>query len=134
MELIKLKKITVNLKEPSQSAVALVNEFTLSKALENLIDNAISYSHDGGVIQMELERMEKEVIFKIADQGIGIPKEDQPSIFREFFRARNAVKKKNVGTGLGLFIVKNIVEGHGGKVWFTSEENKGSTFYVSIPR
>ena len=133
VELIKLKKIKIDFKKPTD-AVAEVNEFTLVKAFENLIDNAISYSHDGGVIQMELVQTEKELTFKISDYGIGIPKEDQPLIFQQFFRARNAVTKKNVGTGLGLFIVKNIVEGHGGKVWFISEENKGSTFYFSIPR
>jgi len=131
---LKLKKISVNYKKIIEDAAININEFTIKKTIENLIDNAISYSHEGGQIYIEISGDDKAILFKIADQGIGIPKEDQPSIFEQFFRARNAIKQKNVGTGLGLFISKNIVEGHKGKISFKSEENRGSTFYITIPR
>ncbi|MFN7088259.1 MAG: sensor histidine kinase, partial [Candidatus Paceibacteria bacterium] len=74
------------------------------------------------------------LIFSIEDEGIGIPETDQKSIFQQFFRAKNAISKKNVGTGLGLFIVKSIIEGHGGTISFISQENKGSTFTFTLPR
>jgi signal transduction histidine kinase len=71
--------------------------------------------------------------FKIQDTGIGIPKEVRDRIFTKFFRAPNAAKIDTEGSGLGLFVTKNIVESHGGKIWFESEEGKGTTFYFTIP-
>ncbi len=76
---------------------------------------------------------EKEITFSIKDSGIGIPKEQGQRIFTKFFRAENAIRAETVGSGLGLFIDKNIVEAHKGKIWFESELDKGSTFYFSIP-
>ena len=134
LEITKIRKITMAFRVSTSNTAAPVNEFTIEKALANLIDNAIVYSNDGGRIDVELGGTDREITLRVTDQGIGIPKEDQPSIFREFFRAKNAIAKKNVGTGLGLFIAKNIIEGHGGKIWFASEENQGSTFYVKLPR
>ncbi len=110
------------------------NRFGIAKVLENLIDNAITYSHEAGSLEIEIVGEADAVRFSIADRGIGIPKDDQKSIFQEFFRAKNAVLKKNVGTGLGLFLVKTIVEGHGGRAWFESVENRGSTFSFTLPR
>lgn len=111
------------------------NAFTVTKVIENLVDNAIAYSHEGGLITMAIRGDENEIRFDISDKGIGIPETDQSSIFQEFFRARNAVTKKNVGTGLGLFLVKTIVEkGFKGRVWFASKENEGTTFSFIIPK
>jgi len=133
-EAAKIKNVAVIFKPPTEPAIAEVNEFTMEKVFENLIDNAVGYSNDGGNVAIEIEAAPKEIKVKIKDNGIGIPKEDQTSIFEQFFRARNAMAKKNVGTGLGLFIAKTVIEGHGGRITFQSEENKGSTFYVAIPR
>ena len=133
-DIAKARRISVTFKAELADTTVEVNEFTIEKALENLLDNAIGYSNDGGAITLSLTGDGTQLTLAVADRGIGIPSEDQPSIFQQFFRARNAVAKKNVGTGLGLFIVKNVVSGHGGKVWFESKEGGGSTFYLTIPR
>jgi signal transduction histidine kinase len=131
---INLKKIDVKFEKKIENTKADVDSWALEKVIENLLDNAIAYSHDKGVIEIELTGDEKQLTFRITDCGIGIPRQDQPAIFKEFFRARNVTAKKNVGTGLGLFVAKNFIEGHDGKIGFESEENKGSSFYFSIPR
>lgn len=128
------KSLTIEFVNHTQNTKAEVNEFAISKAIENLIDNAITYSNDGGRIAIELSGNLKEITFSVTDHGVGVPKEDQEKIFQQFFRAKNAVVKKNVGTGLGLFIVKIIVEGHSGTVAAESEENQGATFHFTIPR
>jgi signal transduction histidine kinase len=127
------KNLNVIIKVLSANTNVEAEELILAKAINQLIDNAITYSHDGGKIMVTIESDGANVKFTIRDEGIGIPKDEQSFIFKEFFRAKNAVLKKNVGTGLGLFIVKTIIEGHGGKVGFESEENKGSTFYFILP-
>jgi len=132
-EIIRGKKLTVNIRATGNTLVPM-NEFMVGKAIDNVIDNAVAYSNDGGKIAIEIGGTDKELTLTITDRGIGIPKEDQPSIFQQFFRAKNAVAKKNVGTGLGLFITKTIIEGHGGRVWFTSTENQGSSFSIALPR
>lgn len=101
--------------------------------LENLIGNAINYSQGAKKIIIELKRKRNNLIFSIKDQGIGIPKEDQKLIFSKFFRAKNAAQTEVNGTGLGLFIVKLILDGMAGKVWFKSSQGKGSIFYFSLP-
>src|SRR6185436_6405442 len=107
-----IKKIELVFTKSTENAIATVNEFTVSKAIENLIDNAIAYSNEGGKITIELGEAEGKLTLKVSDQGIGIPENQKASIFQQFFRASNAVKKKNVGSGLGLFLVKSIIEGH----------------------
>ena len=128
-----LKKIALSYVPGEETQKIEANEFTLAKAMDNLIDNALSYTNESGTVLVELKTDGTNAVLTVKDTGIGIPQEDQSSIFQQFFRAKNAVQKKNVGTGLGLFIVKTIIEGHGGKVWFESSEGKGSTFSASIP-
>ncbi len=101
--------------------------------LENLISNAINYSQGAKKIIIELKRKRNNLIFSIQDQGIGIPPEDQKLIFTRFFRAKNAVQTEVHGTGLGLFIVKLILDRMAGKIWFKSKLGKGTTFYFSLP-
>ncbi|HEV8601472.1 MAG TPA: sensor histidine kinase [Patescibacteria group bacterium] len=99
--------------------------------LENLLDNAITYTKDKIKFSAKVEGTKLHIT--IEDNGIGIMEKDKPSIFTQFFRGENAISKKNVGTGLGLLICKNIIEGHGGKIWFESKENSGSKFHVLLP-
>ena len=101
--------------------------------LENLIDNALTYTKEGGVIELGIEQQDKNILFTVKDSGIGITNKDQVSIFNQFFRATNAIVMKNVGTGLGLYICRLITEGHGGKIWFISKEEQGSTFFALLP-
>ncbi len=105
----------------------------LHSAFQNLIDNAIKYSRPGGTIAVTAEVAGQMLRVNVADQGIGIPDEQKTHVFERFFRARNAVKAENGGTGLGLFIVKKIIEDHGGSIRFVSRENAGTTFTVELP-
>ncbi|KKW36556.1 MAG: Integral membrane sensor signal transduction histidine kinase [Candidatus Giovannonibacteria bacterium GW2011_GWA2_53_7] len=100
---------------------------------ENVIDNAIKYTPAGGVVSVTLTRGAGSVVVTITDTGIGIPVEEQKEIFTKFFRATNAVKVVTDGNGLGLFVVKTIVERHGGTVSFASEVGKGTVFTIELP-
>lgn len=109
-----------------------VDKDKISLALQNLLDNAIKYSPDNSVININYRQNKNDVVFSVADHGVGIPKKQQHLIFERFFRADNVLTTQS-GTGLGLYIAKYIVEQHGGKIWFESEEDNGSTFFVSLP-
>ena len=102
-------------------------------AIQNILNNAIVYTHPGGQVTISLKGDKNKVEFRISDTGIGIPKDQQKRVFTKFFRGANAVKIETGGTGLGLYITKNIIEAHDGKIWFESEENVGTTFHFSLP-
>jgi len=101
--------------------------------IENLLDNAIRYVKERGVVEIKLETKGNSLYFEIKDNGIGIPKDDQKYIFQKFFRSENALRYQTQGSGLGLFITRSIVNKSGGKISFKSEENKGSTFWFILP-
>jgi PAS domain S-box-containing protein len=109
-----------------------VDKEKISLVIQNLIENAIHYTQKGK-ITITLESKDREIIFSVEDTGIGIPKDQQERVFSRFFRAENAILSETEGTGLGLFISKNIIEAHGGRIWFESEEGKGTTFYFTLP-
>jgi PAS domain S-box-containing protein len=103
----------------------------LERILINLLSNALKYSDPGTPIRMQAWQENDEVLFTVADQGRGIPPEDQPHLFERFYRA--AGTRKAEGIGLGLYITRVLVEAHGGRIWFESEVGKGSTFYFTLP-
>ncbi|MCF7865014.1 MAG: PAS domain S-box protein [Candidatus Pacebacteria bacterium] len=106
----------------------------LRMVVQNLLSNAIKYTPEGGRVFISLFAQKgNAVLFKIVDTGYGIPKNQQDKIFTKLFRADNVVGKDTEGTGLGLYIAKSIVEQSGGKIWFESSENKGTTFNVTLP-
>ncbi|AXT62997.1 PAS domain-containing sensor histidine kinase [Aquimarina sp. AD10] len=107
------------------------DEKILELILSNLIHNAVKYSGEHSVIDLQVKLEEKTLVFKIIDQGIGIPEKEQQFIFKRYFRAENALLDQ--GTGIGLNIVKSHIENLGGSITFTSQENKGSTFILKIP-
>jgi len=102
-------------------------------SIENLLDNAIKYTPEKGNITVTLKMIGKMVQVSIADNGVGISEKQYPRIFGKFFRAPEVVKMETEGNGLGLFIAKNIIEAHGGKIWFESKVGKGTTFHFTIP-
>ena len=102
-------------------------------ALKNLIDNAVKYSPEGETVTITLDADETNIHFEVIDNGIGIPEKSKRSLFNKFFRAENAIRKITEGSGLGLFIVKSVVEKHGGTITVNSTAGKGTTFHVSFP-
>jgi len=133
--LIQKKKIVVNLSSEFSKQLKLsIDENKIQQVFQNLISNAIKYSKNKGSVEIGYERKKKdEAIFYVKDYGLGIPKEQQKKVFEKFFRADNVVTLYTDGTGLGLYIAKAIVEAHGGRIWFESSENKGTTFYFALP-
>src|SRR3989344_2182331 len=120
------KKIKINFAREDMPKIT-----TESKKIEiiliNLLDNALRYTHEG-TISINLKKETDFAQISVKDTGIGIPTPDQAKVFDKFFRSDNAKKKEQMGTGLGLYISKLLIEGMGGKIWFESQENKGSTF------
>jgi two-component system sensor histidine kinase VicK len=110
-----------------------VDTSKLTQVLDNIMNNAIKYSPDGGVITARLEDHQTEVVLSITDQGLGIPNKDVTQIFDRFFRVDKARSRAQGGTGLGLAISKEIIERFGGRVWVESTEGRGSTFFVALP-
>ncbi|MBI3627122.1 HAMP domain-containing histidine kinase, partial [Candidatus Uhrbacteria bacterium] len=102
------------------------------QVVSSLLDNAIKYSPKGKV-EIFCFPDSRQLLFSIKDNGIGIPKEKQDKIFEKFFRAENAEAMYTSGSGLSLYIAKNIIEVCGGKIWFESTLGKGTTFYFSLP-
>lgn len=101
--------------------------------VENLIENAVRYSKNGGKVTITLSRKNQHVRMEVQDEGIGIPLHDQRFVFQKFFRADNARTQQPTGTGLGLSITKMLAQNLGGQIGFRSQENKGSTFWVTLP-
>lgn len=98
----------------------------IRRVICNLCGNAINYTNDGGEVQVSVKRQEGDIIFTVQDNGNGIPKEDIPHLFKRF--SQGTSKKRSTGTGLGLYLSRQIIEAHGGKIWLESKLNKGSEF------
>ncbi|MEK7452936.1 MAG: ATP-binding protein [Patescibacteria group bacterium] len=102
--------------------------------LQNLLDNALKYTQNGGSISIELVRLNDSFIrVSIKDTGVGVPKDQRDRLFSKFFRGSNVIKMQTDGTGLGLFIAKNIINRHGGEIWVDVEDGKGTTFFFTLP-
>ena len=105
----------------------------LAQVLTNLITNAAKYSPAGSDIVVSAETDERTLTLKVQDFGIGIPQREQGLVFDKYYRAKNG-EQKTRGLGLGLYIAKQIIDSHQGKIWVESQKNKGSTFSFSLPR
>jgi signal transduction histidine kinase len=106
----------------------------VAQVLRNLLDNAVKYSPQGGLVVVRGEVRENEVVISVADQGVGIAPEHLSHLFEKFFRVKSALGRHVVGSGLGLPIARTIVESHGGHIWAESLLGQGSTFYFTLPR
>jgi signal transduction histidine kinase len=105
----------------------------LTQVFNNLLDNAIKYSPEGGAVRVKLTRSEGAARVSVSDEGVGIPAEQFPELFERYFRARTTTAKSFGGLGLGLYITRNLVERHGGRIDVQSEVNRGTTFVVTLP-
>lgn len=105
----------------------------LTQVFVNLLENAVKYSPDGGLIAIHGEVQPNQIVLSIADQGIGIAPEHLNRLFEKFFRAKTGAAKATVGSGLGLPIARSIVEAHGGQIWAESQPGHGSIFYIALP-
>lgn len=128
------KQVEVVLLKP-ENGLPLVtcDEGMIRVVLQNLIENAIKYSNKGTKVFITVKAEASTVQVSVHDSGIGISEADKDNIFKKFFRAPNAVEKDAVGSGLGLFTTKNIIDRHNGKIWFENMPEGGTTFFVVLP-
>lgn len=113
---------------------AEIDEDKFLQVINNLISNSLKFTPDGGTITINVEESDDKILVSIADTGIGIPVKYHATLFDKFSEARRSGLHGERSTGLGMSIIKTIVEWHGGKIWFNSEENKGTTFYIRLPK
>jgi signal transduction histidine kinase len=127
------KHIPIEFHELKGAAHLKLDQTLFGQVVHNLLTNAVRYSKEGGTVRVQLTKTEKAYELSVADSGIGIPKEARKHIFTRFYRARNAVETVGDGTGLGLYLIKMILEQSGGAIRFESRLGHGTTFYVTIP-
>jgi signal transduction histidine kinase len=118
----------------SKAKTVRTDSLILKEVITNLVSNAIKYTPEKGSVSVIVEETGRAIKVSVKDTGWGIPKESQDQIFSKFFRAQNIVKRETTGTGLGLYLVKGLVEALGGKIWFESEEGHGTAFHFTIPK
>jgi signal transduction histidine kinase len=106
----------------------------VKEVVTNLVSNAIKYTPEGGTVKIQVRPRRADIMVKVSDSGWGIPEQSQEQVFSKFFRAQNVVKRETTGTGLGLYLVKGLLDLLGGKIWFNSVEGEGTSFYFTLPR
>ena len=116
-----------------QKGVVRIDKGRINQVLDNLIGNAFKFSPDGGKIHLSMMEQEKEVLVSVIDEGIGMPVEKHQRIFERFYQIDGSSRRRFGGTGIGLAIVKRIIDAHEGKIWVESEINKGSAFFFTLP-
>lgn len=136
--LVQEKNIILNNNFSDQIQTIRADEKLLRMIMSNLLSNALKYTPNGGTVSFDILKQssddsKEEILIKISDTGYGIPKDQQDRVFEKMFRADNIKQLDVSGSGLGLYIVKSMVDKFNGKIWFESEVGKGSTFYVTIP-
>jgi PAS domain S-box-containing protein len=125
---------SVHFERPPEPVLVRADPYRLEQVIANLVENAFKYSPDGGAIRVDLHTRGDLALLSVKDPGIGIPPDQQKLLFDRYFRARNVSARSYGGLGLGLYISRDIVERHGGRIWVESEVGRGSTFHVALPR
>jgi len=118
---------------PPEFPSILADPEKIGEVLTNLGENAVKFSPQGGTIIIKGETSGNEVSVTVADEGIGVPLQDQERIFERFYRVEASLTRPTQGIGLGLYICKSLVEAHGGRIWVESEPGKGSRFTFTLP-
>jgi signal transduction histidine kinase len=132
--LAETRRITVAMHRPSHPLPATRLDLKkLPLALTNILENAVSYTPPGGAVDVYADARGGAIFIRVQDTGVGIPPEQSSFLFNKFFRAANAITMKPNGSGLGLFITRNVVEKHGGKIRIESEQGRGTTVFITIP-
>lgn len=127
------KQIRFSIHKPEKVPKVEMDKKKMNLVLQNLLENAVKYTPEYGKIEVFLEPGNNFLRVRIRDNGVGIPEKDQSKLFSKFFRANNVIRMQTEGSGLGLFIVKNIIAKHGGDITFHSEEGRGTEFVFTIP-
>lgn len=127
------KKLSVIHAIPSELHSVIADQLRFSQIITNLLTNAFKYSPSGGSVTIAATEDGNAAQIEVSDTGIGISTEDQTRLFTKFFRADNSSTRQETGTGLGLYIVKHLIEAHGGAIWVNSRKGEGSTFSFTIP-
>jgi signal transduction histidine kinase len=125
--------VTIRLSAPRELPMLSCDPSRLRQVLLNLVDNAIKYSPDGGAVELALHRTDGGVQFVVRDEGLGFPSEEAEKIFDRFYRLDPELTRGIGGTGLGLYISRELVERMRGKIWADSEPGRGSSFTVELP-
>ena len=135
MPMVNEKKITFNVTPPENRLIVSLEPVAFRQVISNIFTNAVRYVNNNGNIEVhwEMNKEKTAVVYSVKDDGIGIPENQRERIFQKFFRAQNAIQKIPDGSGLGLSLVKELVESWGGKIWFDTSEVKGTTFFFTIP-
>lgn len=127
------KRLTIEMEHFPESAHTVGDLSAIKRAFMNILSNSVKYSFEGSTITIGYRRDGAQHVMSIRDHGIGIPASELEKVLEGYHRATNAVKVQAKGTGLGLWITRLVIEEHGGKLWLTSEENKGTTVFIALP-
>jgi len=133
INLIKAKHIKLANDLPKKLPPIYMDQKKMELVMQNIIENAIKYTPEYGTIRYKAKIEDNNLVVSVKDNGVGIPEKEQSKLFTKFFRAENVVRMQTEGSGLGLFIVKNIIERHGGKIIINSQEGKGAEIKISLP-
>lgn len=127
------RQLKVDYVQPSHFPIAFIDQDKFRQVMMNFIDNSIYYSDPNTAITISLTKEVDDIVFKVVDQGIGVPADERHKLFTKFYRASNAKKQRPDGTGIGLFMAQKVIVAHGGSIIFESKENQGSTFGFRLP-
>ena len=131
---IEAKKLDVEIRLDEGKTIVWADEDRISQVITNLVDNAVKFSFEGGLLRIWTELNDNKILVNIADTGEGIPEEDQTSIFERFYKVDKSHSRSKAGAGIGLHLVKRIIAQHGEKIWVKSAPDKGTTFTFSLTR